>query len=110
MKIDFKKWLKKESWTGITRHIKRWFLRLPKWLLVKHGHALDVVAVVLVILFAFLLIIKVLYFEPSGTFVAPTSKKILSTNSINQIIVWIEEREVESERGLEVPGGLFKSK
>lgn len=108
MKMDFKNWLKKESWIGVTRQVKGWLLRLPKWLFIQHGHALDVAAVVLVMLFAFLLVVRALYFEPSGVFVKPAAKKILSTSSINQIVVWIEERKAESERELEIPEGLFE--
>lgn len=107
MKIDFKNWLKKELWIGKARQIKSLLLRLPKWLLIKHGHALDVAAVVLVMLFAFLIIAKALYFEPSGVISSPVAKNLLSVSSINRIVVWMEEREAESEKELEIPEGLF---
>lgn len=110
MKIDFKNWLKRESWAGMTRQVKARLLKLPKWLLIQHGHALDVAAVVLVMLFAFLLIVGALYFEPSEVFVAPAKKKLLLTSSIDRVVIWIDERKEENERELEIPEGLFEPK
>lgn len=92
----------------MVRQVKSWVLRLPKWLLIQHGHALDVAAVVLVMLLAFLLIAKALYFEPSGVFPEPVEKTSLSTDSIDRIVVWMEERKAEGERELEIPEGLFE--
>jgi hypothetical protein len=108
MKIDFKKWFKKEAWIDLTREFKRRLLRLPKWLLIKHGHALTVIAVILVILFSFVLIVKTLFLKPSGVFIAPVEKASLSTSSISQITKWMEVKEVEKEKELDIADDIFE--
>ncbi len=89
MKIDFKNVLKKEWWIGVMRRTRGWFLGLPKWLFIRHGHTFNVVVVVLIMMFSFLLIARALYFEPKTVSVEQVLKTSLSTSSIDQIIIWI---------------------
>lgn len=72
------------------------------WLLIKQGHVLNVIAIVLVLLAATILLINILWLEPPDLDKVGASTPGLSAERIEGLGKWIEERVLERGRVIEL--------
>ncbi len=107
MKIDFKNVISQEVWRRFGHRVRGGLRLAVQWLLILHGHALDIVAVALVLVLAMYLVVILLYLAPPGVNEAPPDRLELATDVIDRLELWIEQRDAILSSGLSVPEGVL---
>lgn len=75
--------------------------RLPKTIFIRHSHNIDVLAVLSILLLASYLVVIMLKYNPEVGSNELKSKKI-NTDSLQRIDEWINEKETEKQRKLNI--------
>lgn len=107
MKVDLKKMINREVWRRFWHRARVGPRLATRWLLILHGHALDVAAVALVLVLAMYLVVILLYLAPPGVSGRPPDRLELATDVIDHLELWIEQRDAILSSGLSVPKGAL---
>lgn len=93
--------LDRQSLTRWGPVVRRHMAHFPKWLLLQHSHAVDLIAVILILVFASWTVVTLLYVDPPGVLGMPPATQELAVDTIDRLEFWIEERE--ANRGRTIP-------
>lgn len=96
-----------DYWFVGVRFLKSGVHKLPRWLFIKHTHTIDVMAIVVVLLFAAILVITLLFITPEQGPVATIDQKDLSTVTIDRLELWLEERNNELNSDIQIRSNVF---
>ena len=107
MKVDLKNVMSQETRHHFVHRVRVGLHLAAQWLLILHGHALDIVAVALVLVLAMYLVVTLLYLAPPGVNATPPGRSELATDVIDRLELWIEQRDAILSSGLSVPKGVL---
>lgn len=107
MKVDLKNVMSRDIWHRFGHRVRVGLRLAVQWLLILHGHALDIVAVALVLVLATYLVVILLYLAPPGVNATPPGRLELATDVIDRLELWIERRDAILSSGLSVPKGVL---
>jgi len=97
----------KESFLGCLRWSKNAISRLPRWLLIEHGHEVDVVLSILVLIIGAWFLVRVSFFAPPDVVVPEAKREELNVDIIDDLERWIEDVETKRSQGIVIKGSVF---
>jgi len=97
----------KEFWLEFGSKFQQFLRNLPRTLFIRHGHLIDVLAVMMVLLFAGYLVAVLLYFHPLVETDGSVPRQGLSVDRIERLQGWMAVRAKERGRELRIPEGPF---
>ena len=85
------------------RRLVRELQHIPVFVFIKYGRWVNMGVGIVVLAAAGIIFAQVLYFDPSGVVDVPRTEQKLQVQIIDHLEFWLEEREAERRKELNVP-------